>query len=86
MPPPYTEMEQRNELFGGQGEDIFIDPSAIPLEQQTNRQMVDTAVRTHKESTALAQRALRVGATDFGELAGSHLHAGQWRVLGQHLG
>ncbi len=87
MPPPYTEMEQRNELFGGQGEDIVIDPTAIPLEQQTNRQLVDTAVRTAKDSTALAQRALRVGATAHsGVFAYAHLHARQQGAIGSASG
>ncbi|GFR52989.1 hypothetical protein Agub_g15679 [Astrephomene gubernaculifera] len=53
------EQQARNELFAGR-EEVNINPSEAPLEDQTVDQLVDTAVRTHKDTTAVAQRALKV--------------------------
>ncbi|GLI68289.1 hypothetical protein VaNZ11_012649 [Volvox africanus] len=52
------EQNARNELFAGKDE-INIDTTQIPLSEQTVEQLVDTAVRTHKDTTAVAQRALK---------------------------
>ncbi|EFJ48399.1 hypothetical protein VOLCADRAFT_104786 [Volvox carteri f. nagariensis] len=52
------EQSARNELFAGKDE-IHIDTTQIPLADQTVGQLVDTAVRTHKDTTAATQRALR---------------------------
>ncbi|KAG2454682.1 hypothetical protein HYH02_000520 [Chlamydomonas schloesseri] len=54
------EEASRNELFAGQQEEIVIDPTQLPLEQQTTDQLVRTAQQTHKETTQVAQRALKV--------------------------
>ncbi|KXZ44782.1 SNAP34 protein [Gonium pectorale] len=58
------EQQARNELFAGKDDNndgaINIDPTQIPLEDQTVDQLVNTAVRTHKDTTAVAQRALKV--------------------------
>ncbi|KAG2484314.1 hypothetical protein HYH03_016856 [Edaphochlamys debaryana] len=54
------EEEARNELFAGKDE-VVIDPNAAtPLDQQSVQQLVNTAVRTHKDTTATAARALKV--------------------------
>ncbi|GLC36830.1 hypothetical protein PLESTB_000778200 [Pleodorina starrii] len=58
VPQRQEEQNARNDLFTGK--EINIDPTQIPLEDQTVDQLVDTAVRTHKDTTAVAQRALRV--------------------------
>ncbi|GIL86286.1 hypothetical protein Vretimale_13720 [Volvox reticuliferus] len=52
------EQNARNELFTGKDE-INIDTTQIPLHEQTVEQLVDTAVRTHKDTTAVTQRALK---------------------------
>ncbi|GIL53823.1 hypothetical protein Vafri_9459 [Volvox africanus] len=52
------EQNARNELFAGKDE-INIDTTRIPLQEQTVEQLVDTAVRTHKDTTAVTQRALK---------------------------
>ncbi|KAG2436492.1 hypothetical protein HXX76_006792 [Chlamydomonas incerta] len=50
----------RNELFAGQQAEIVIDPTQLPVEEQTTDQLVRTAQQTHKETTQAAQRALKV--------------------------
>ncbi|PNW86893.1 hypothetical protein CHLRE_02g100250v5 [Chlamydomonas reinhardtii] len=50
----------RNALFAGQEGEIVIDPTQLPVEEQTTDQLVRTAQQTHKETTQAAQRALKV--------------------------
>ena len=58
-----VEQEQRNELFSGADQGINIDPAQeAPLANQTVQQLVNTAASTHKDTTASAQRALKVRA------------------------
>lgn len=56
-----NEKDARKELFAGK-EEIYIDPEAR-FEDQTVEQLVNTAARTHKDTTAVAERALKVRAT-----------------------
>lgn len=62
LPAAGQEQQARDELFAGAApQPITIDTAAeLPLEDQTVDQLVRKADNTHKETTAVAQRALRV--------------------------